>query len=36
MEGMVMLIVPVLRGGLWCMNAVAGIRSYFSREKAHE
>jgi hypothetical protein len=36
MEGMVMLIVPVLRGGLWCMNMVSGIRSYFSREKTHD
>ena len=36
MEGMVMLIVPVLGGGLWCMNTVSGIRSYFSREKPHD
>ncbi|HVP96104.1 aldo/keto reductase [Methanoregula sp.] len=31
MEGMMGIIVPVLRGGLWCMNAASRVRSYFSR-----
>jgi hypothetical protein len=36
MEGMAMMLVPVLRGGLWCMNAASGVRSFFAREKTHE
>ena len=36
MDGGIKIIVPVLKGGLWCMNAFSGIREYFSREKGHE
>ncbi len=35
MEGMMMVIVPVLKGGLWCMSTASRVRSFFSREKAH-
>ena len=36
MEGMMCVIVPTLKGGLWCMNQAARVLSLFSREKAHE
>jgi len=31
MEGMMGIIVPVLKGGLWCMNTASRVRSFFSK-----
>jgi hypothetical protein len=35
MEGMMGVVVPVLKGGLWCMNQAARVRSLFSGESPH-
>jgi len=35
MEGMMNVVVPVLRGGLWCMNKVAGIKRAITGDKSH-
>ncbi|MFY9750532.1 MAG: aldo/keto reductase [Methanoregula sp.] len=34
MEGMMGIIVPVLKGGLWCMNTASRVRSFFSKGEA--
>jgi hypothetical protein len=31
MEGGMRAVVPVLKGGLWCMNKMAKVRALFSR-----
>lgn len=34
MEGGMRAVVPVLKGGLWCINKMAKVRALFSREKS--
>jgi hypothetical protein len=34
MEGMMSVIVPVLKGGLWCMNTASRVRSFFFKGDA--
>jgi hypothetical protein len=36
MEGGMRVAVPVLKGGLWCMNKAAKVRALFSRETPHD
>jgi hypothetical protein len=36
MEGGMRVAVPVLKGGLWCMNKAAKVRALFSRERGHD
>ncbi|MGB8220032.1 MAG: aldo/keto reductase [Methanoregula sp.] len=36
MEGGMRIAVPVLKGGLWCMNTAAKVRALFSGEKSHD
>jgi predicted aldo/keto reductase-like oxidoreductase len=36
MEGGMRIAVPVLKGGLWCMNKAAKVRAFFSGETSHD
>ncbi len=36
MEGGMRIAVPVLKGGLWCMNKASKVRALFSRETSHD
>ena len=36
MEGGMRVAVPVLKGGLWCMNKAAKVRALVSGEKSHD
>ena len=36
MDGALIHVVPVLRGGFWCLDSLSRLRSHFSREKGHE
>lgn len=36
MEGGMRIAVPVLKGGLWCMNKVSKVRALFSGGKSHD
>ena len=36
MEGGMRIVVPVLKGGLWCMNKAAKVRALFSKETSHD
>jgi hypothetical protein len=34
MEGMMKLVVPVLKGGLWCMDKVGHVRRRFASKES--
>jgi len=36
MEGMMNVVVPVLRGGIWCMNKLGRVRRFVTGDKSHD
>jgi hypothetical protein len=35
MDGMIGVIVPVLKGALWCMNKAGQVRRFITGENSH-